>query len=305
MPGAKSLIGSLCGVGGRKIACVLMASYITAVDLSHVLWIGGGQGSGKSSIAWALSRRFDLQLYNIDHRTWVHEPRMPGSEFQRLSMDERWVDATPQQMFRWFVEASRHRFRLVLEDLALLPPSPAVVVEGPQLFPTSVSAVLRFADHALFLVPDLAEQRERLLGRGPMLGTSDGLRARANATELDLLITSCFAREAAELRLAVLPVDRPLAAMIDLAAAQFRSAIERAPREADLAAVRRFENDVAATQARLYRESLGAASPDDVALPFACECGRPGCGDELKLRLEAYEAISASGDRSPLRQARS
>jgi hypothetical protein len=33
------------------------------VDVSHALWIGGGQGSGKSTIAKALSRRFDLQLY--------------------------------------------------------------------------------------------------------------------------------------------------------------------------------------------------------------------------------------------------
>jgi hypothetical protein len=278
------------------------APYITAVDLSHVLWIGGGQGSGKSSIARALSRRFDLQLYVIDFRVWAHEPRMPETEFKSLSMDERWVEATPGQMLDWFVTTSRHRFRLVLEDLAALPPSPLAIVEGPQLFPASVSAVLREPDHALFLIPDLDEQRERLLARGPIPGTSDGLRARANATERDLMITRRFTWEARDLRLATLPVDAPLDEMIERAAEHFRPVIERGPREVDLAAVRRFENDVLATQVRLYRESLGALKPEDAALPFACECGSSGCADDIELSLDEYDAISAGAGRSPLRR---
>jgi hypothetical protein len=272
------------------------------VDLSHVLWIGGGQGSGKSSIARALSRRFDLRLYVIDFRVWAHEPRMPETEFRALSMDERWVDATPRQMLDWFVTTSRHRFRLVLEDLAALPPSPVAIVEGSQLLPTSVSAVLRQADQALFLIPNLDEQRERLLARGPILGTSDGLRARANATERDLLITQRFSWEAADLRLTALPVDAPLDEMIARATEHLRPVIERGPRAADLAAIRRFENEVLATQVRLYRESLGALKPEDATLPFSCECGERGCAAEVELSLDEYDAISASGDRSPLRR---
>ena len=184
-------------------------SYITGVDPAHVLWIGGGQGSGKSSVAKALSRRFDLQLYNVDRRTWLHEARMPTTEFGSLSLDERWVEATPQRMLEWFVTTSRHRFRLVLEDLRGLPDSPLAIVEGPQLLPTSVSAVLAAPDRALFLIPEPAEQEARLLARGPMPGTSDGVLARANATARDLLISARFAREARELRLTALPADRP------------------------------------------------------------------------------------------------
>src|SRR6476469_5060671 len=37
---------------------------------------------------------------------------------------------------RLFLRTSRHRFRLVLEDLRALPDSPLALVEGPQLFPT-------------------------------------------------------------------------------------------------------------------------------------------------------------------------
>ena len=163
------------------------------MDLSHVLWIGGGPGSGKSSIAQALSQRFDLQLYAIDDHDRAHEPRLPvvaaGSPAQ----------ATPDELLERFVTTSRHRFRLVLEDLAALPPSPLAIVEGAPLFPTLVAAVLRAADHALFLIPGGDEQLTRLV-----------------------------AREAADVRLATLTVDAPLEEMIERAAAHFLPVISAA-----------------------------------------------------------------------------
>jgi hypothetical protein len=271
------------------------------VDLSHVLWIGGGQGSGKSTVARALARRFDLQLYVVDHCTWVHEPRMPSTELASRSMDERWLEPSPQRMLDWFVSNSRHRFRLVLEDLAALPDSPLAVVEGPQLLPTSVAAVLRSPDQALFLLLHPDEQRARLLARPGIAGTSDPVQARVNATERDLMITQLIERDARELRLRAVEVDRPLDEMVELAAEHFRPAIERGPREVDLAAVRRFENDVLAEQVRRYRASLDPVDVEDWTVPFACECGAPGCAAEIELRLRDYESLSAAGDRSPLR----
>lgn len=271
------------------------------MDLSHALWIGGGQASGKSTVARALARRFDLQLYVVDHRTWVHEPRMPSTELESRSMDERWLEPSPQRMLDWFVSNSRHRFRLVLEDLAALPDSPLAVVEGPQLLPTSVAAVLRSPDQALFLLLHPDEQRARLLARPGIPGTSDPVQARVNATERDLMITQLIERDARELRLRAVEVDRPLDEMVELAAEHFRPAIERGPREVDLAAVRRFENDVLAEQVRRYRASLDPVDVEDWTVPFACECGAPGCAAEIELRLRDYESLSAAGDRSPLR----
>jgi hypothetical protein len=272
------------------------------VDPADVLWIGGPQGSGKSSVARALARRFDLQLYLVDHRVWVHEPRMPATEFGSLTLDERWVEAEPARMLDWFVTTSRHRFRLVLEDLRSLPAVPGAVVEGPQLFPTSVAAVLRSPDQALFLLPLPAEQRERLLARGPMPNVSDGAAARRKATERDLMITALYEREARDLRLPTLSSDGPLDEVVELAAAQLRPAVDRMPRDGDLVAVRRFENDVLATQVRLYAESLLPTVLEDRPLAFACECGASGCAAEIELTLAEYEAISAAGDRSPLRR---
>ena len=274
------------------------------MDLSHVLWIGGPQGSGKSSIAWELSRRFDLQLFAVDARTWVHEPRMPRTEFATLSMDERWVDAEPERMLEWFLTTSRHRFRLVLEDLASLPDAPGAVVEGPQLFPPSVAAVLRDERQALFLLPQADDMRQRLLERGPLPGTSDPERARANATDRDLLIAQTFERDVRDLRLPHLRVDAPLDEMIERAVAAFTPMLEAMPRGGDLAAVRRFENDVVGVQIRLYLDSLGDDAPPKWEVPFGCECGVPGCRDTIELTVSDYERISAAGDRSPLRRPR-
>jgi hypothetical protein len=230
------------------------------VDPAHAVWIGGPQASGKSSIARALSARFGLQLYVVDHRVWVHEARMPATEFASLTMDERWVHAGPDQMLEWFVTHSRHRFRLVLEDIRALPEEPAAIVEGPQLFPRFVAAVLGSPDQALFLRPDLDGMRERLLARGPMAATSDGVRARQNATARDVLIAELFMREARELRLPTLPVDVPVEEMIERAAAVLSPVVDRLPRGGDLGSVRRFEEEVLQTQVRLYEEWLETAS---------------------------------------------
>jgi hypothetical protein len=272
------------------------------VDLSHVLWIGGPQGSGKSSIAWELSRRFGLQLYAVDARTWVHEERMPRTEFSSLSMDERWVDPEPPQMLEWFLTTSRHRFRLVLEDLAALPDAPGAVVEGPQLFPPLVAAVLRDRGQALFLLPEPDDMRRRLLDRGGLPGTSDPDRARSNATERDLLIAESFEQDVRTLQLPYLRVDAPLDEMTERAAGAFAPALEAMPAGGDLAEVRRFENDAVGTQVRLYLDSLGDDAPPEWQFPFGCECGSSGCRDTVELTVSEYEAISAAGDRSPLRR---
>lgn len=228
------------------------------MDLAHALWIGGPQGSGKSSIGYVLSRRFELQLYNVDHRTWVHEPRMPRTEFRSASMEERWLDATPQQMLKWFQTESRHRFRLVLEDLRELPDERGCIVEGPQLFPTTVAAVLRAPGQALILLPELEEMRARLEQRGPILGMERGVEARRNATERDLLIARTFEWEARDLRLPTLRVDAPLEEMIERAAAVLAPVAERLPHGGDLDAMRAAEEEVKRTQGRLYEEWLAA-----------------------------------------------
>jgi hypothetical protein len=135
-----------------------------------------------------------------------------------------------------------------------------------------------------------------------MPNVSDGLRARRNATERDLMITALYEREARDLRLSVVRSDGSLDDVVERAAAHLRPVVERLPRGGDLTAARRNENDVLATQVRLYAESLLPTVLEDRPLAFACECGASGCTAEPELTLEEYEAVSAAGDRSPLRR---
>ena len=168
------------------------------MDLSHVLWIGGGRGSGTSSVAQTLARQFELQLYSLDRYKPLHEPRMP-----RMEADSE-AEETPAGLVDRFVKASRHRFRLVLEDLAALPPSPLAIVEGVELFPTSVAAVLREPDHALFLLAGRCE------------------------TRFDELVAQRYAWEARDLRLTAFSGDAPIEETIARAAAYFTPVISGA-----------------------------------------------------------------------------
>ncbi len=251
------------------------------MDPVHALWIGGATGAGKTSISRALAYRHDLQLYNVDHRTYDHLYRV------RVPPDLRW-DLPPPVLADRFLDYSRHRFELVLEDLATLPPSPGAIAEGPFLLPSLVPS----GAAAVFLVPS----EERIRATGAERGQRDVV------VERNLVLAERIAADAAATGLPVLAVDRRLEEMIEHVEAVFAPAIERLPRGGDLAAIRRFENDVLAEQVRLYRAS-GEAPPGSPPLPFVCECGRPGCAEEIELTLEDY--VSAGADRSRLRRPRS
>jgi hypothetical protein len=137
------------------------------VDPAHALWIGGSRGSGASSVAAALAERWELRLYDVDEHASAHAGRMPASA------DERWH--------------ARHRFRLVLEDLRAWPDGTGCIVAGPQLFPTSVAAVLADPRRALFLLSADSDARP-------------------------------YEQEARDLRLAVLRVGASIEETIELAA---------------------------------------------------------------------------------------
>jgi hypothetical protein len=240
----------------------------------------------------ALARRHGLQLYNIDHRTWTHSPRRAEEAFLARSLDERWLEPSPEQLADRFVRAAAERLPLILDDLAGLADAPGAIVEGPQLIPSLIAPYIARRDQILVLVPSEARQRATLTERGSMSGTSDPERATANLHRRNVLLAALLERQAREHGLQTLRPDGGLAATIELAENALGAALSRVPRGGDLAAVRSFENDALATQARLYRAS-GEAPPGSPLLAFACECGRSGCTDVVELTLEAYDAAAA------------
>ena len=133
-----------------------------------MLWIGGGQGAGKTILSWHLSRANDLPLHPIDLWTYDHQARTPAGD----SLDEQ-LARGPEAAADAFESHSRLRLKLVLDDIAArdLGKVPALV-EGPQLMP-GLAAQLP-PGWCVWLLPDPARTRmtreERLANEETLAG---------------------------------------------------------------------------------------------------------------------------------------
>jgi hypothetical protein len=129
------------------------------VDLSRrvvwppVLWVGGGEGAGKTIFSCRLSRANDLPLQRVDLSAYDHQARQPTGD----SLDEQ-LARGPECAAGAFESASRLRLELALDDILAryLGEVPAIV-EGPQF-------MSGFADPlplgwANWMVPEPAQRR--------------------------------------------------------------------------------------------------------------------------------------------------
>jgi 2-phosphoglycerate kinase len=185
--------------------------------LRHVRWIGGGSGSGKSTIARELAAAYGLRLYSSDNTISDHVRRSNPSdhpllhEFLAMDIDERWLNRSPSVMLETFHGFQGESFELIIEDLLALPDDPPILAEGFRLLPRLVAPLLSRPGQAVWVVPTPAFRRAAFDARGftweiPRQ-TSDPERALANLLERDRLFTSQVAREASALQLPVLEVD--------------------------------------------------------------------------------------------------
>jgi hypothetical protein len=184
--------------------------------LSHVYWLGGGTGAGKSTIARRLADRFGLRLYDTDRAMGDHTARSnPANtpylqEFLAMDMDERWAKRSPETMldtFHWF---RGEAFDLIVEDLLKLPPEP-VLVEGFRLLPELVEPLLADRRQGVWLLPTPRFQRAAFEHRGSLWSiagrTSTPERALGNLLERDRMFTERVAGEIERLDLTGLVVD--------------------------------------------------------------------------------------------------
>src|SRR6267143_1727498 len=139
---------------GREVSMELRAR------LRHVLWIGGGTGAGKSSVAIALAERHGLERYNYDwhdardHTERTRADRHPHrAAFLAMSLDERWVFRSPEAMATAEVAEMAERFELVIEDLLALPTDRRVIADGFGLLPELVHPVIASPRQAIWLLP--------------------------------------------------------------------------------------------------------------------------------------------------------
>lgn len=262
-----------------------------------MLWIGGGQGAGKSTLAWFLSRANDLPLHRIDLWTYDHQARMPAGD----SLDEQ-LARGPGAAADAFEAHSRLRLALVLDDLAErgLGKVPAIV-EGPQLMPGFAARLPQ--GWGVWLLPDPGRTRtareersanEETLKNRPATG-----RSRASLiSERDTILTSRIRESALLAGRPVIEVppspDWPaIAAAIGSALAPALAAAPRLVLGRELARQRRYENQAAERQGRLWMQDARLTVMP--AYPFGCECGESTCRVTWTATPDDYAAKTASG----------
>lgn len=184
--------------------------------LRHIRWIGGGSGAGKSTVARQLSEQYGFCLYHCDDMQPSHTARSnPTSHpmlhaFIAMSMDERWVKRTPEEMFQTFHGFHGEGFGLILEDLLNLPTDVPVLVEGYKLLPRLVAPLLSRPPLAVWLIPTPSFRRTAFSQRGSLWSiagrTSDPEMALANLLARDALYTEEVKRQALALQLPVIEV---------------------------------------------------------------------------------------------------
>ena len=246
----------------------------------ETLFVGGGTGAGKTTLARALAVRHGLREFRVDSFWYPYAERAGETA---TPPDVQWLEWTPATQAADFERVSRFMLGYVLEDLRGLPPQPPVVVEGPQIVPD----LLPEGANAVFLLPSPEFQRATLSPR-PM-PSSDPARALAARLVKDGLWAERVAALAAERGFPVVRVDGSRPADEIRADVEERFAhVLAAAEPVDLAPVRRWENDNLARNLRAWVATDDLLGSAGTAFSFACECGRRGCAERVRLTLAEY-----------------
>jgi hypothetical protein len=246
------------------------------VTTTSRIWIGGGTGAGKSTTARALAVRHGLRRFAIDSFWYAYDDRWAQP---RKSPDQQWLETPPEVQAAEFEETSRRMMRYALDDLVGLPDVPTVI-EGPQILPDLVPP----GDQAVFLDP-MPEFQRAVLSPRPM-PSNDPARALEARLVKDRIYADRVAALAREQGFPVLVMD----GSPDLVT-EVESLLEIPATAADLTAIRRWENEVAAANVRAWLVSPEAPR-EHRGFPFACECGRPGCDETVRLTIAEFDAAS-------------
>lgn len=262
--------------------------------LARVFWLGGMSGVGKTTAARALARRHDLRLYSFDAHNFAHAPRLPK---ETRTLDEIWVEMTPEELADWFEEKSRERFPLVLADLLALEDEAPVIVDGPQLLPELVAPLAASPQHVLYVVASRSMQEPLVRGRGSGVSSKvrDPEQSRRNRLARDEeLVRRLRAAAPHGLRIAEVQDVRETLPTIERHFEPLLAGWISSP-HGDVSRRRRDENDARLFQWRAFNDSMGVEPSGE--LDFACECDTPGCALPVPSGLAEAEAARARGER--------
>jgi 2-phosphoglycerate kinase len=183
-----------------------------------VYWLGGGSGAGKSTVARQLAASRGMRLYSTDEAMSDHANRCRPEDcpfltaFKGMSMDERWLNRSPEHMLETFHWFRGEAFSLIVEDLLAFPADQPIIVEGFRLLPRRVKPLLSVHAQAAWLIPTPEFRLAAFTSRGSLMDiagkTSAPSRALDNLLRRDDMFTALVEREAKEEDLHVINVDR-------------------------------------------------------------------------------------------------
>lgn len=184
--------------------------------LTHVRWIGGGTGAGKTTLASLLAKRLDLDVYDGDRGERGYVARMRPGEQPRMTAllamtpRQRWLDRPPSQVFAEMPSLHGETFPFVLDDILAWASHKIVLVDDFRTLPREVAPLLCWPGQAAFVLPTPAFREHALRAR-----YADQGRARANWGDADPqpYITARLARDElwdAEVRRQAREADLPV-----------------------------------------------------------------------------------------------
>lgn len=176
------------------------------MNLTHILWIGGATDTGKSTIARQLGETYALPVYHYDEYDLTHHQELAQTDpkieaYLQASLEENWVQQTPETLRERTLNSFNYRFPLVVRDLEALRAEKWIIAEGFGFTPELIMPYLADKQQAIWLIPSLefkiaaVERRNKPSFR---FKTSDPDRAKSNLVNRDLLLAQYYEEETAK-----------------------------------------------------------------------------------------------------------
>ncbi len=271
--------------------------------MASVFWLGGGCGSGKTTIARVVTRRLDLRLYPVDGYTYAHAERSKHGPYPlnrasaAMTPEQRW-QRSPAELAEWFAAVAAERLGLIVADLRELGPGPTIVAEGPQLFPDLVAPLTQSPEHGLWLLPTPEFSHQGVSGRRAGGLSGDAAQRRRDR---DVLLTEMNRQQVQRHGFPSAEVDgnRSLADTVDMVAERLQrlpGGLVRAASGRERQRIRQAENAVAVRQLLGWWTDLGPERmPGAPPFPFSCECETLGCEQTVTMSVTEYQRRREDG----------